>query len=192
MTAPRKSPLPNAAPVLVVAELSLGLGGALLARWLGIPVGERLAGDLRVMRQATAGLAPLLGVLTFAQQTRWSPLVRLRRQVRQIVRSTLAGAQGWELALAALAAGVGEEILFRGALQPWAARAWGEPAALAIVSLLFGVAHAASPAYFLAATAVGAYLGWLAWVCDSLAVPILVHAAYDAIALAWYRRRIDR
>ncbi len=178
--------------MLVAAEFSLGLLGAILARWLRIPLAEQLRFDGRAALMATAAVAPLAGWFAWASRSKWRPLARLRRQVQRIVAASLAGARHWELALAAAAAGVGEEVLFRGALQPLAAAWWGAPAALLAVSLLFGAAHAASRAYFVAATLMGAYLGWLALASGGLAVPILVHFLYDWYALEWFYRRATK
>jgi membrane protease YdiL (CAAX protease family) len=83
----------------------------------------------------------------------------------------------------ALAAGVGEELLFRGALQPLAERWLGPAIGLIAVSVLFGTVHAASAMYFALATAVGLYLGWLSQRYDDLIAPIAIHAAYDWAAL---------
>ena len=86
--------------------------------------------------------------------------------------------------LLAGAAGVGEEALFRGVLQP----ALG-PYGLWISSLLFGVLHALTYTYFLLAALLGLYLGWLFERTDNLLVPVIVHALYDAVALWLLRKR---
>jgi membrane protease YdiL (CAAX protease family) len=136
-----------------------------------------------------AALVPLLAWLGFGMTTRWAPLVRLREQVGHMVRSTFGRARWWSLAALAASAGVGEELFFRGALQPLAERWLGAAAGLAVVSVVFGALHASSSAYFLLATAVGVYLGWLAQHFNDLAAPILVHAAYDLVALWAFCRR---
>jgi len=106
-----------------------------------------------------------------------------------MIRELFAQSTPLELALVALAAGLGEELLFRGALQSLA-ELWMSPlVALAMVSLLFGLAHALSATYFVLATVVGAYLGWLALATGSLVPPILAHALYDLLALGVLLRR---
>lgn len=80
----------------------------------------------------------------------------------------------------ALAAGLGEEILFRGVLQPLLG--------IVLASVVFGALHALSLGYFLFATVFGLYLGWLFEVTGHLAVPIVAHAAYDVFALYLLRR----
>ena len=58
-----------------------------------------------------------------------------------------------------------------------------------MTSLLFGLLHALTVMYFLIATAIGVYLGWLYQSSEQLLVPIVVHWLYDAVALFLFRRR---
>jgi membrane protease YdiL (CAAX protease family) len=75
-----------------------------------------------------------------------------------------------------LMAGVPEEILFRGALQP----------ALGVLptALIFGALHALTPAYFVYASGAGVFLGGLALWRDGLWTPIAAHSVVDLIMLA--------
>jgi membrane protease YdiL (CAAX protease family) len=94
-----------------------------------------------------------------------------------------------------LAAGFGEELLFRGvfqtklveALLPMAATA-NVAAAMAILlsSLAFGALHAVTPMYVLLATLASVYFGYLLVAFDgNLTVPIVCHAVYDFGALVY-------
>jgi len=56
-------------------------------------------------------------------------------------------------------------------------------------SLAFGLLHALTPAYFVLAALMGAYLGWLQMETGNLLVPIIVHWLYDALAFWLLRRR---
>lgn len=83
-----------------------------------------------------------------------------------------------ELLAAAALAGLAEELLFRGLLQP--------RIGLVAASLVFGLAHGPSRALLplgLWASAVGLFFGLLYRATGNLAPPILVHALYDAVAL---------
>lgn len=82
-------------------------------------------------------------------------------------------------------AGFGEELLFRGVLQPWVA-AWSPLAAFFLVNIFFGLVHSVSPTYFLLATVVGMYLSWLTYGVGepNLWRAIVAHGAYDAIAFS--------
>ena len=175
-------------PIAIILELLLGLIGALLANWQEVPLRELLElGPSGAIRGLAATL-PMLAMLVVVARSNWPPLAQLRRQVRSLTRQLFATATWWELALISAAAGIGEEILFRGALQPIVS-GWTTPiAGLAIVSVAFGLAHAASPAYFWLATAVGAYLGWLTLYYHDLIAPIIAHGLYDFIALLWLQR----
>jgi uncharacterized protein len=86
--------------------------------------------------------------------------------------------------LLGLVAGIPEEILFRGAIQPLAG--------VVGTSLLFGLLHAVTPAYFVYASGAGLLLGGLAIWRGSLWAPIAAHVVIDTVMLllllrAWRR-----
>ncbi len=87
-----------------------------------------------------------------------------------------------------LLAGVGEELFFRGVLQPELISWTGTLAGLIAASVVFGLLHAITPTYALLATAVGAYLGWLALASGNLLGPMIAHGVYDFFALAYLIR----
>lgn len=106
----------------------------------------------------------------------------LERQMRNL--HDFAASFGWPVLVAlSVVAGVGEELLFRGALQGWLAGSFGQMAAIAVASLLFGLVHYISFAYFLVATGLGLLLGTAYALSDSLALVMIWHAVYDMIAL---------
>lgn len=80
-----------------------------------------------------------------------------------------------------LLAGVPEEILFRGALQP--------TLGLLVTALVFGALHAVTFAYFVYAGLAGALLGALALWRGALWAPIAAHTAVDVIMFALLIRR---
>jgi membrane protease YdiL (CAAX protease family) len=169
--------------VAVAFELGLGAVGWAIARGAGLPIADRLGLTAATAWRCTLGLIPMLVLLAVAMNSTWTPLARLHHLVRTLAREVFGAAAWWQLAAVSLAAGVGEELLFRGALQPLAERWLGAAAGLIAASILFGALHAASITYFVLATAVGLYLGWLAQRYDDLVSPIFVHAVYDWIAL---------
>jgi membrane protease YdiL (CAAX protease family) len=150
----------------------------------------RLGQDLS--RGALAVL-PLWLALLWVRASRWTPWRELRRLLHEHLLPLLANASVLELAWIALAAGVGEEILFRGFLLQ-ALQAYLDPLAvggwlpLILSSLLFGMAHAVSWSYLGLATVVGGYLGLLLAATDSLWVPMTTHAVYDFVALCYLCR----
>jgi membrane protease YdiL (CAAX protease family) len=85
-------------------------------------------------------------------------------------------------------AGVGEELLFRGAVQGWLAWHLNDALAILLASLLFGLVHYLSFAYFVMATGLGLVLGIAYWMTDSLLLVMVWHGVYDIIALYSLRR----
>jgi len=90
----------------------------------------------------------------------------------------------WQLVLLSAAAGLGEELLFRGVIQ--------EELGLGIASVAFGLMHDPTRELWplaLWAAAVGAILGVLYQVTGNLFVPVLSHTLYDSAALVYIGRR---
>lgn len=100
---------------------------------------------------------------------------RLRATKAFNAMQVLADLPVWIAIVIALSAGIGEELLFRGAIQP----AWG----LLPASLLFAFAHAVSPLYIAIAFIAGLGLGGLYSATGALLAPMIAHALYDALML---------
>jgi membrane protease YdiL (CAAX protease family) len=81
-------------------------------------------------------------------------------------------------------AGVSEELLFRGVIQPWIASSWGVTTALVASNIIFGLAHAVTPLYAVLAAFVGIYLSLsMNYGGDkNLLLPIIIHGLYDFLA----------
>jgi uncharacterized protein len=71
-------------------------------------------------------------------------------------------------------AGLSEELLFRGLLQPLLG--------ITIASILFGAMHFITFGYALLAAVIGFYLGFLFDYTGNILIPILVHAIYNVFA----------
>jgi membrane protease YdiL (CAAX protease family) len=162
---------------LIVVAIVLGW-------WLEAPPFERLQFDWWALAWGCVATGPLLLFLYWARRTRWGPVARLVRTVETKIAPLFAGSTPPQLAVVALLAGIGEEAVFRGVLQPWLDTRLPGFAALALASALFGVAHWLTSTYALLATLVGLYLGWLVIASGNLLVPIVAHALYDLIALS--------
>ncbi|MGM0769140.1 MAG: CPBP family intramembrane glutamic endopeptidase [Pseudomonadota bacterium] len=87
------------------------------------------------------------------------------------------------LILLSLLAGIGEELLFRGALQGWLMARTDGVTAVMVASVVFGLVHFVSFTYFLVATGLGLVLGTAYMVSESLVMVMIWHAVYDMIAL---------
>jgi len=101
-----------------------------------------------------------------------------------------------ELLYLGFLAGVSEEILFRGFLQPWFEQDWGWIGGLVFSNMVFALVHWVTPLYGLLAGLTGAYLGWTLDFGGerNLVIPILIHAIYDflaflAVAQTYIRRQ---
>jgi CAAX protease family protein len=176
----------------LLVEGGLGVAAVLLAWLLGVPLVDQFPPDaakaLNALFHGVLAAVPLLFMFWFLVRSRHPELRRLSDQVQWLVDELFGGANLAQLALVAVLAGLGEELLFRGTLLPLVAR-WTNPlVALAVTSLLFGLAHALSRLYFLLATLIGVYFGWLAmdW---GLSVAIVAHGLYDLVALVYLSHR---
>jgi membrane protease YdiL (CAAX protease family) len=172
---------------VVVRGVLLEGGLALLALILGWLLGHPpLLGFSWSLRDAAIGGAatvPLLVLLLMAIRWPIGPLARIKRFIDEEVRPLLGPCSWLELALIALAAGVGEEMLFRGALQGALSRWLGPAPGIALASIVFGVLHPITPAYVVIAGMMGAYLGLVWFLNGNLLTVMVAHALYDFVAL---------
>ena len=182
----------NLAAAFEGATLFLGL-------FLGAVTGVFTPKSLRLepvdLVWGTLAFLPMVGILFLATD--------LKRQVRELLGQSLAACRWYDLAALAVLAGVSEELLFRGVLEPWLGR-WDPWFGMVAANVLFGLAHAVSPNYFLFAMLIGIYFsviarGWpgagLGWDLPNLLRPMVAHAVYDFVAFLLivrdYRRAAD-
>ena len=157
-----------------------------------------------------AATVPMLLAIVAVQKLPLRSIRELDRLTQEDFFRSLLRLSYLELAAISLAAGVGEELLFRGWLLPtigsmgdWVIDQFGlsEPsasmvfgdariglpmiAAVLLSSLAFGLVHPLSKAYVVVVFFIGLYLAFLLVWTDNLLIPIVAHAAYDAAQLAW-------
>ena len=89
----------------------------------------------------------------------------------------------YALLIISIAAGLGEEILFRGVLQTLTTEKFGVLASIIGTSILFGLAHAISKSYFLYSMLFSILMGVFYHYSNNLIALILFHAIYDFVAL---------
>jgi membrane protease YdiL (CAAX protease family) len=169
-------------------ELALGLAAAIFGLWMTQPPWQRFEWTLAAAGWGVAAALPMLALLAATQQFRRGPIGRLNQLVETFVLPLFAGCTIGDLAVIALVAGLAEEMLFRGAIQPALANWLGPIAGLVSASLLFGLAHAITPTYAVLTALIGGYLGWLYLYSDNLLVPATAHALYDFLAIIYLRR----
>lgn len=183
--------LPGRVPMdqgkIVVAAVLFEAGLAPLALVLGNFWGQdpfaMFAWNLRGLVDGALATVPMVLLLLAAIRWPIGPLARIMRVVNETIAPLLRGRPASDLALLAVAAGVGEELLFRGVIQGALAHRFGMGAGLALAATLFGFLHPITLAYVLIAGLLGAYLGavWIA--SGNLLVVMVAHALYDFVAL---------
>ena len=139
----------------------------------------------------SAALSALLGSLSAVATVSFGLLVYrhlpvLRELAEEVAPRLVDGADRSNLVLVALFSGIGEEVLFRGAVQ----QEFGLPFA----SLAFGLLHLGPDRRYLVWTAwaimAGFLFGALYEVTGGLLAPILAHSAHNAATLLiWGRSR---
>jgi membrane protease YdiL (CAAX protease family) len=127
---------------------------------------------------------PLFLIFMALYQTPLASLQQIRKTLLDTLGPLMARYSKSDLFILAAIAGITEEILFRGTLQPWLEHHWGMTAGLIGSNIIFGLVHAVTPMYALLAASVGIYLGLLLDYGDqrNLLTPIVVHGFYDFLA----------
>ena len=106
---------------------------------------------------------------------------RLREKIAQLLQ--FEALRPWHALAFGLLAGVPEEILFRGAIQP--------VTGLIFAAIIFGVLHAITPTYMIYAVAAGLLLGLIAAWRGDIWAATAAHFTYDTglfMAMAWRAR----
>lgn len=182
----------NGFRMAVLVEGAIGLVAVGLAELFGISLRDQFGATREALASGVvAGIAatvPMLALYWWLTISSWAPLVELRETVRRMVGELFPDAKIPELITIAALAGVGEELLFRGVVQTGIGQLTSPTIGLIAGSLIFGALHAVSKLYFVLATLIGMYLGWLLLEFDDLTVPIVAHALYDFVALTYLTR----
>lgn len=138
----------------------------------------------------------LLGLLTLMPVVQWLGVVNewlplpetiraFDQQQMDLVERVLEGDLGVGFSILALAItpAVCEEVLFRGYVQRQAERGVGAAWGIVVSGIIFGLYHLRLT-QALPLIALGLYLAYLAWRTGSLWIPIVVHFANNAFAVA--------
>lgn len=178
---------------LVGAQSLLVVGAVVAANVLNVPnngLGEGFLIDTESIKSGVLTTLPLFTlafVLDFVEK-KVPALQDVTKATQRSVLALLGGSRkpitalGVSIALGA-AAGLGEEMLFRGVLQSELGERFGDIAALTSSAVIFGALHAVTPLYALLAGLASLYFGELYLQYHNLAVPILCHGLYDVGAL---------
>ncbi|NOS72979.1 MAG: CPBP family intramembrane metalloprotease [Methyloglobulus sp.] len=130
------------------------------------------------------GTIPLFLLFLLLEQISTESVATIRHFLLETLGSALHRHHWADLFMLAAIAGISEEILFRGVIQPWMESSWGITAGLIGSNILFGLVHAITPLYTILAVLVGIYLGLsLDYGGDrNLLTPIIIHGLYDFLA----------
>lgn len=165
---------------VVIGTPNYGLGPGFDLSQNAIQLGSLLALPLFTMAAALDMIEdqlPALQDVTKATQRSVLALMGYRfRPIYALLISTMLG----------VAAGLGEEMLFRGIVQYEVAdRLESTVTGVCLSSIVFGALHAVTPLYAVLASIASLYFGAIyAWT-DNLAVPIACHTVYDIAALVY-------
>jgi membrane protease YdiL (CAAX protease family) len=156
--------------------VSLGLG------WLfGVPPLETLVWDPWAVLWGLAGVVPLYAGFVLFDRYPVGPLRAIKEMLNDMLAPMFSSCSKADLAVVALLAGLGEEVLFRGLLLPLTGGG-SFVVGLLISSLLFGLAHAITKMYVILAAIAGLFFGLQWHYTGNLLTPIISHAVYDYLA----------
>lgn len=179
--------------------VAVAVGAAMLANTPNYGFGPGISFSSAAVLDGVVKTIPL-AVLAYLLDFVEDKIPALQEVTSATQRSVMALLGGtWKPAIAVsaslalgLAAGFGEEMLFRGVLQYELAARLGETVSLGITSIIFGLLHAVTPAYAILATIASVYFGYLYQSAGNLAVPITTHALYDVGALLYAHWLVSR
>lgn len=158
---------------------------ALVLGWLvDIDPFANLVLDEKALLDGLLLTLPLLLLFFAMQEIPLKALEKIRVLLLETLGPRLFRCHWTDLLILAAIAGFSEEVLFRGALQPWLENTLGMTAGLLASNAIFALVHAVTPLYALLAMLMGLYLGMSLDYGGgrNLLTPIVIHGFYDFIA----------
>lgn len=172
--------------------------------WLGFGLGWAVAIGVGVA-------VTLLWLVVWMDRQGWAWLTEIEQVVQQALVPSLVRCSIWQLACLAALAGVGEELLFRWAIQGgielglrWlqvgellAVASWvtGDAAtfllAAVVSAFLFGLCHAVTRAYWVLASLMGLVFSLMVVSGGGLLAAILAHGLYDFLVFLLLRHQAN-
>ena len=176
----------------VILEGGLVLVAVILGYLLaGQPLLNPIRFDLEGLATGLAATVPMLAYFAFSLSRFGQNIAgfqKIYRLLHEILSKAIIELPPWKLIVLGMSAGIGEECLFRGVLQP-VVEGWTSPlTAILLTGLIFGLLHALTPAYFILATILSIYFGFLVNYTGNLLAPVLAHGLYDAIGFLLLKR----
>lgn len=178
-------PKPAALALSAVITYSvITLAGLVLMRWQDLDAGLAIFGasESDLLLHTLIGVASGLAVVAVSRAlSGWGPMARLD----DLLRETLGPLDTTTIAVLAVTSAVGEEVLFRGAIQPFVGF-W-------LTALIFGLMHGGTMRRFrgwvVFAILAGLLFGALAIVTGDLLAPILCHFTVNYFNLHYLVRK---
>ncbi len=168
----------------LIFEGSLALLAQLLGWFAGINPFQHIIFSEPALLYGFFGTLPLFMMFIGLQKLQATSVGAIRDLLLKSLGPELHRYHWTDLLLLATVAGLSEELLFRGLLQPWLEASWGVTAGLILSNLVFGLVHAVTPLYAVLAILVGIYLGLSMdyGVERNLLTPVIIHSLYDFLA----------
>jgi membrane protease YdiL (CAAX protease family) len=142
--------------------------------WFRVDPLAQLAWDWPGVFWGLAATVPMIVLFLAANRFPIGPLRPIKQFLHDAMGPSFIVCRWYDLLLLAIVAGIGEELLFRGALQPLIGIVWS--------NVLFGLLHLITLPYALLAGLMGGYLGWLLDHSENVLAPIITHGLYDFLA----------
>lgn len=173
-----------------VFEAALVIVAVILGWIAGIDPFERLFFTKSAVVYGIIGTIPLFFMFIALEHIEEESFKKIRRLLLETLGPSLHQKRWSELFILAAIAGISEEILFRGVIQPWMEVSWGLNAGLIGSNIIFGLVHAVTPLYAVLAALVGIYLGLSLDYggVRNLVIPIIIHGLYDFLAFVLLMR----
>jgi membrane protease YdiL (CAAX protease family) len=176
-------------PLLVVSQVALLAGPALLLAWVGRyrwvetfswrrPAAAAVIGSILL----GVGLSPWMQFAAHWQEKVWQPNRALQEQMEKLLIPPMQSHPILVPLLVGILAGVCEETLFRGPILAGLRRRLSMWPAIIISALLFAAAHLDLFGLPIRAF-LGILLGWLVFATGSIVPAMLMHACYDVTQL---------
>lgn len=167
-----------------VFEGGLVMVAHLIGWFTNIDPWAHLTVNAAVLTWSVAGTVPLYLLFLISYRMPVGELRAIKRFLIDKMGPFLTACSWQDLLYLGILAGLTEEVLFRGVLQPWLEGKWGWSVGLLASNLFFALAHWITPVYALLAGLTGVYLGLALDISGdrNLAIPILIHALYDFLA----------
>jgi membrane protease YdiL (CAAX protease family) len=139
------------------------------------------------------GMLPLLLLLVVGRWN-WRPFRAINAAIKKYLLPAFSQLNVAEILAISVLAGLGEELLFRWAIQGGISWLMGNQLGLAtglfVGSLTFGICHWVNSSYGIITTLIGLYFGLQMVLAGTWLAPALSHALYDFVAILYLTNRL--